>query len=157
MRRITVFLFLILVFQGCGGISMIGRGGTSDFYRSFFTEKIDKVKQVYASGDQAKALLILSKMPETTLLPAEKAMRRNLIGVIYFSQDDVEKAIEEFNVALSTSSIDRGLTAQIYLNLASCYYKKDMISKAYSELTSGEPKYLGLNERKKFALLKLDG
>ena len=154
MKRVIFFLFFILVFQGCSGISMIGGNGNSSFYRSFFSEKIEKVKQVYASGKKSEALLLLSEIPEGTLLPAEKAMRRNLIGVIYFSQNDLAKAIEEFNIALRTSSIDRGLTAQIYLNLASCYYKNDMLLKAYSELSLGEPEFLGIQERKKYGQLK---
>ena len=100
------------------------------------------------------ALAKLTKMSEESLMPTEKALKRNLIGVILFSRDKFEQAIFNFDIALSTSRLDESLTSQIQLNLASSYYKLNVPEKAYYILNSINIDTLKGGERDKFYKLK---
>jgi len=149
MRRILglLSLTLLLLLSSCG-VTMIKTGSRSDLYTETFITKLDSIKAKYRQGEGDVALKSLMEMPEEGLLPSEKAMRRNLIGVILFSKEDYEKAIFNFDLALSSSRLDEALTAQIHLNLASSYYKLGYMQKAfasaklsdYTKLTKPEAK-----------------
>lgn len=128
-----LFYFLIIVLAGCGGISVINRG-VENLYTPPFLAKIEQAKGAYGAGKQENALAILEQIKEETLLPSERAMKKNLIGVIKFSQNDYTQAIFNFNLALTTSSLDEKLTAQIHLNLASSYFKLNDIENTLSTL-----------------------
>mgnify|MGYP006428517805 FL=1 len=93
---IAQFLFLL----GCGGVSMIKSGFRSDLYTENFVATLENVKVNYRQGDSPLALKMLNSMQEAELLVSEKAMRRNLIGVILFSNANFEQAIFNFNLAL---------------------------------------------------------
>ena len=127
---IAQFLFLL----GCGGVSMIKSGFRSDLYTENFVATLENVKVNYRQGDSPLALKMLNSMQEAELLVSEKAMRRNLIGVILFSNANFEQAIFNFNLALSHSQLDLSLTSQIYLNLASSYYKLGFLEKSLVNL-----------------------
>lgn len=122
--------------SGCSGIKMLSGVNRSDLYTSPFVKKVDDIKAKYNRGQDMAALADLQAIDETALLPTEKALRRNLIGVIYFSKEKFEKAIFNFNQALTTSSLDKSLTAQINLNLASSYFKMGMSKQSYETLKS---------------------
>jgi tetratricopeptide (TPR) repeat protein len=149
----TPFILLMLshfLLIGCSGISMLQRGGGSNLYTEKFTTQIELIKELYGRGEVEEALAELQKMGEEELLPSERAMRRNLIGVILFSQERYEHAIYNFDLALTTSRLDRPLTAQIYLNLASSYYRLSMSERAYSALSQADFRVLHPTEAKKF-------
>lgn len=151
----TIFLSLLLMFAtGCGGIQVLGGAKKSDLYTADFLEKIGGIKERYRLGDGVNALVQLQNLDETNLLPTEKALKRNLIGVILFSERDYDQAIQSFELALSTSRLDEGLTAQIYLNLASSYYKLSFLEKAYITLDQADFKKLESEEVKKYHRLK---
>lgn len=132
MKKLILFVSLLALI-GCGGVSLISRG-TEDLYTPEFTLKIERAKGIYAAGNPDKALAQLNLIKDESLLPSERAMKRNLLGVIQFSGENFEQAIYEFNLALSTSSLDRKLTAQIQLNLGSSYYKLGDIDKTMATL-----------------------
>tara|TARA_Y100000768_G_C23985625_1_gene688662 strand:+ start:2008 stop:4017 length:2010 start_codon:yes stop_codon:yes gene_type:complete len=129
-----ISLSLLLFLSCCSDISMISRGAREDLYTSEFLSQIDSIKSTYKRGDAETALKKLKAFDETKMLPSEKAMRRNLIGVIYFGKANYEQAIFNFDQALATSRLDESLTAQIYLNLSSSYYKLGMSEKAFEVL-----------------------
>ncbi|MFT6068567.1 MAG: tetratricopeptide (TPR) repeat protein [Bacteriovoracaceae bacterium] len=154
MKRILLVLILSVV-VGCGGISMISGGSSrSDLYRQDFIKKISKIKTEYKQGHNKAALQSLKQIPEETLLPAERSLRRNLMGVIFFSENNFEQAIFNFDLALNTSRLDPALTSQIQLNLASSYFKLGFMDKSYAVLSQGDPKVLTKAEQKTFYKLK---
>ena len=132
---------------------MISRGSRDDLYSSEFLSQIDAIKTTYKRGDSATALQKLKAFDEKLMLPSEKAMRRNLIGVIYFSKANYEQAIFNFDQALATSRLDESLTAQIYLNLSSSYYKLGMNEKAFEVLKNAP--YTSLEEAESVKFHKL--
>lgn len=154
LKRTLVFI-LVATIVGCSGISMInGSGSRSDLYRNDYLKKITKIKTEYKQGHNDTALQALKAMPEETLLPAERALRRNLMGVIFFSEGNYEQAIFNFDLALTTSRLDPSLTSQIQLNLASSYFKLGFMDKSYAVLKMGDPKALKSVEQKTYYKLK---
>ncbi|GAB4404211.1 MAG: hypothetical protein OHK0056_00070 [Bacteriovoracaceae bacterium] len=103
-----------------------------ELYSENFIKQIDQVKSLFRVGQAEQALSSLKQIDENLLLPTEKASRRNLMGVIWFSKDNYEQAIYNFDLALQSSSLDPSLTSQIHLNLASSYFKLGNYEKAYS-------------------------
>ncbi len=151
---LSCFTFsLLLLLSCCSDISMISRGSRDDLYSSEFLSQIDAIKTTYKRGDSATALQKLKAFDEKLMLPSEKAMRRNLIGVIYFGKANYEQAIFNFDQALATSRLDESLTAQIYLNLSSSYYKLGMNEKAFEVLKSAP--YTSLEEAESVKFHKL--
>lgn len=152
MKHPILYLILILSILSCScsGISMLGSGDISNLYGEEFMTEIEAVKAKYSQGRATEALEELQRMDEEKLLPSEKALRRNLIGVILFSQGKTEQAILNFDIALTNSRLDRPLTAQVYLNLASSYFRLEMNERASSSLSQADFRLLQPDEAKKF-------
>ncbi|MCK5073340.1 MAG: ABC transporter substrate-binding protein [Bacteriovoracaceae bacterium] len=151
---ITYILLTSSLFTACSNIRILGGGKRSDLYRSGFLKQVKVVKGHYARGNSDKAVQILNAMSTEELLPAERAFRKNLVGVILFSNGKYEEAISAFEGALVTSSIDEALTSQVYLNLASSYFKLDFSEKAFIMTEKSDFKMLSNNEAKKYHFLK---
>src|SRR6056300_605263 len=156
MRSLTsLFLVtLLLLFQGCSGISMISPQDVKDLYTDKFLLDVGAIKEQYRQGRYEMALVNLQKIDENKLLPSERSLRRNLIGVIYFSKAQFEQAIYHFELAIVTAGLDRSLNAQIKLNLASSYFKLGFMDKAYSVTEGDDYRQLKSKEKKKFQLLR---
>jgi ABC-type branched-subunit amino acid transport system substrate-binding protein len=147
----SIISFLVLaIFVGCSGISMIEKGVPKGIYGDKFLELIGSVKEQYKQGQTDAAMTRLKAMNEEKLLPSERALRRNLIGVIFFAKENYEQSIFNFDLALATSRLDKSLTAQIYLNLASSYYKLGFMDKSFSTLSISDFRYLHKSEAKKY-------
>jgi ABC-type branched-subunit amino acid transport system substrate-binding protein len=149
MKNILKILILI-TFVSCSGVSMLSGSDPKDLYSEKFMTFINGVKEEYKKGQSEVALKKLQAYKTDELLPTEKALRRNLIGVINFSEKNYEQAIYHFEMALSKSRLDKGLTAQIQLNLSSSYFKLGYLDKAYATLGICEFKNLQKEENKKF-------
>ena len=154
MKTNLLIALLFVFYAGCSGISVLNKDSTEHLYSKKFLEKVAMVKEIYRKGDIQGAILELKKMEQTPLLPIEKAYRRNLLGVIYFAQENYEQAVFNFDLGLANSRLDHNLTAQLYLNLASSYYKLGYNEKAYSTLTISDFTKLGAAEEKKYHHLK---
>lgn len=148
-----LLILISLFISGCSGIKLLS-GSRSDLYSEKFLQKINEVKSNYKIGNSDKAMSLLNNIDEQVLLPTERALRRNLIGVIFFSKNNYEQSIFNFEQALSTSRLDEGLTAQIYLNLSSSYFKLGFLEKSYQSLITGNPKSLSPAEAKKYYKLR---
>tara|TARA_R110000868_G_scaffold334495_2_gene595199 strand:- start:2511 stop:4493 length:1983 start_codon:yes stop_codon:yes gene_type:complete len=152
LRIVLACLFLTLT--SCGGIQLLSMKDTSHLYSEQFMAQINKVKTHYRAGRSQEALNELKAMDEQKLAPSERAMRRNLMGVINFSGKSYEQAIFNFDQALTTSGEDEGLTAQIRLNLASSHYKLGFMDRAYAALIVANPKALEAAEARKYYQLR---
>ena len=145
-----IAITLLFAFSSCTGISLLSGGDPSDLYSEKFMTFINAVKGDYKNGQSEIALKKLQAYQTETLLPTEKALRRNLIGVINFGEKNYEQAIYNFEMALSSSRLDKNLTSQIQLNLGSSYYKMGYLDKAYAALSVADFRNLGPAESKKF-------
>jgi len=123
---------------------------TSKLYKQDFLQKINAAKEKVRQGKTDVALKDLAAMKETNLSPAEKATRKNLMGVINFSTKKFEVATKHFEEALLVAKEDPALEAQIYLNLGSAYYKMNQNEKALATLSLANYKNLQDGEAKKF-------
>ena len=130
----SIIYTILLLLYSCSGIKMLNGPKRSDLYTPAFIAQVNGIKASYNNGNDEIALQKLMGIREEGLLPAEKALRRNLIGVINFSRGNFEKAIYNFNQAMSFSSEDESLNAQIKLNLSSSYFKISDKNKAYENL-----------------------
>lgn len=127
----TILLTILFVLTACSGITMLSQK-KEELYSEAFVKKIEVVKSLFRQGQSDQALATLKQIDENLLLPTEKASRRNLMGVIWFSKENFEQAIYNFDQALQTSALDQSLTSQIHLNLASSYFKLGNFEKAYA-------------------------
>jgi ABC-type branched-subunit amino acid transport system substrate-binding protein len=123
---------------------------TTKLYRQEFLQKINIVKEKVRQNKHDAALKELANIKEDTLSVPEKATKKNLAGVIYFSTKKYELAIKNFDEAIALSKQDPGLEAQAYLNLGSTYYKMNQNEKALATLSLGNYKNLQDAEAKKY-------
>lgn len=156
MKSLLV-LSLFLSVTSCSGVSMItpdrkvaDNVDTSKLYRQDFLQKINAAKEKVRQGKNDVALKDLGAMKEANLSTAEKATRKNLIGVINFSSKKFDVASKNFEEALLLAKEDPALEAQIYLNLGSAYYKMNQNEKALATLSQANYKNLQDGEAKKF-------
>ncbi len=156
MKSLLV-LSLFLSISSCSGVSMItpdrkvaDNVDTSKLYRQEFLQKINSAKEKFRRGKKEAALKDLGEMNDSKLLTAERATRKNLIGVINFSSKKYETSVVSFEEALLLAKEDPALEAQIYLNLGSAYYKLNENEKALSTLSLANYKNLQDGEAKKF-------
>lgn len=151
---IGLALILTLFLTGCSGIRMLSGPSQKDLYSNDFLAKVEQIKTQYRRGEVSQALQALQKIDESTLRSTEKALRRNLIGVIYFGKQNYEQAIFNFNQGLSTSEDDPALGGQIRLNLAGSYYKLGMVEKAFEIMQGAQFESLAPGDLEKFHKLR---
>ena len=128
MKISLAILFLTFATVSCSGVKMITperrvaeNVDTSKLYKQTFLQKINAIKEKVRLGKGDVALKDLAAMPEDGLSLAERATRKNLIGVINFSKKNFEVATKNFEEALSIAKEDPGLESQIGLNLGSAF------------------------------------
>jgi len=153
IKNLFLLILLSISIISCSGIKLISGGIDKNLYSKEFLVKIDDIKRAYSQGNSELALEKLSQMDSSNLMPVEDSLRRNLIGVILFSKDQYEKAIYNFNLGLEGSAFDFSLNAQIFLNLASSYYKLGFYEKSLDAIRNSKFEYLNINDAKKHHLL----
>jgi ABC-type branched-subunit amino acid transport system substrate-binding protein len=144
MKRYFLHLFIGLIIIGCSGISII-----TGQYSDEFLKKVEEVKIIYKQGENELALRKLNAISDQNLNKAERAMKYNLIGVIYFSDFNYQTAIKNFNEALVTADADTALKAQIKLNLASAYFKMANYRESFAYIRDVNYRVLKQKERMK--------
>ena len=157
MKISLAILFLTFATISCSGVKMITperrvaeNVDTSKLYKQTFLQKINAIKEKVRLGKGDIALKDLAAMPEEGLSLAERATRKNLIGVINFSKKNFDVASKNFEEALAISKEDPGLESQIGLNLGSAHYKMNQNEKALATLSQVNYKNLQDGEAKKF-------
>ncbi len=153
IKNFILVIVILVSFISCSGIKTISGGLNRNLYSKEFLIKINGIKNIYSRGNSNLALERLSKIDIATIKPIENSLRRNLIGVILFSQGEFEKAIYNFNLAVDGSRVDPSLGAQIYLNLASSYYKLGFNEKSLAAIKDSNFENLNSNDAKKHHLL----
>jgi ABC-type branched-subunit amino acid transport system substrate-binding protein len=153
----VIILGMFLLASSCSGVSMItperkvaDNVDTTKLYRQEFLQKINSVKEKSRQGKNDLALKEINAIKEDGLSPAEKATKKNLTGVIYFSNKKYETAAKNFEEAIPFAKEDPGLEAQAYLNLGSAYYKLNQNEKALATLSLANYKNLQDAEAKKY-------
>jgi hypothetical protein len=155
MAKNLIFIFTLLLSFSCGNVKLLNDKKPEEIYSETFLDKLKKARIHLAKKDYQAAIKIMNSDAEKNLSKSELAMQKNFLGVIYFTQNDYEKALYHFNIALGHSNEDRNLTNQIYLNQASCYFRLDKYD--LLEVSHGKiiVEALTAEEKKKFALLGL--
>ena len=152
MLRIVSYLICILLIYSCSNIKMLT---PEDIYSPEFLQKIQSIQLIYKDGDKNAALEKLNAINDLEATDAELAKKYNFVGIIYFSQQNFDTAIENFEMARNKTRIDRVLTSQVYLNLASSYYKKDLYERAYSYLEQVDKDVFSTKEETNYYKLRL--
>ena len=151
MKFIVHLALLLVLLTSCSGIKILSE---QDIYPPEFLKKIDGIQTIYRDGDKQTAINKLLGMNDQELTTDEKSKKYNLLGVFVFSRQDHEQALNYFNEARRFVSKDKALQAQIYLNIASTYYKQNQFQKSYQELQNVEVEALSIAENEKYYLLK---
>lgn len=133
--------------MSCSGVQMLNQ---KNLYSKDFLAQINSIELIFRDGDKAAALNRLNTMNDTLLNANEKAKKLNLIGIIQFSQADIDAAVKSFQAANQVVDNDYRLKSQIGLNLASCYFKKTEFDLAYSVLEDTEVNNLTDLDKEKF-------
>lgn len=150
----ALLIFALLLFSGCSGINMLSGSSRDDLYSQDFLARVEEIKTKYRKGQVAQALKGLQQIPEEGLRPTEKALRRNLIGVIFFGKENYEQAIFNFNQGLVDASDDPSLLAQLKLNLGGSYFKLGMTEKAFQVMEGADYDSLSAADLVKFHKLR---
>ena len=148
MRYVYGFLFT-LIFISCSALD-IKVLNERDYYSESFLKKIESIQIIYQDGDRRLALKKLDAIADETITVAEQAKKYNLKGVMTYSLGDYDKAIDQFNKAKALVQKDEFLANNIYLNLASSYFKKNELKKVDEYLSSIDPSYLKDKEKQNF-------
>lgn len=156
MKRIIASL-LFIGLTACSGVKMItpnrklaDKVDTSKLYKQSFLQKMNEVKEEFRHGKHDQALKELTTMKEDGMSSAERSTKKNLIGVIHFSQKNYEAAAKNFEESLAISKEDPSLESQVYLNLGSTYYKMNQNDRALATLSLADYHNLQDNEAKKY-------
>ena len=154
MKRLVINLLYLTIttvwLSSCANISMLNQ----NFYTPEFLAKIESIQLIYKDGDKQSALMKLRGMSDEGLRRDELAKKYNLLGIMYFSQSDINTAIENFQKAKNFIDKDRYLSSQISLNLASSYLRNDQLDVAKPVLESINPEYFSDKEKEKYWKLK---
>ncbi len=129
---------------------MIEPGARKDLYSKEFLYQVEQVKEAFSQGRIDDAISILNRIDEKTINTTERALKKNLQGVVDFSRGEYELAINYFRSGLESSSLDRSLTAQLNLNLASAFYKMEDFVKAYAVIKVANEQFLTQGEKVKY-------
>lgn len=152
---IKIILFL-LFFIGCSGNSKKNQSAESKIDNPQFLAEIELAKKSYQAGDFNGSLTKLNSINEQKLPQMEKAIRRNLMGVIFFGQGNYEKAAYNFELASSNASADKVFNSQILLNLGSSYYKLGFMEKTLKSLSACDFNSLNAKEYSNYHRLRYD-
>jgi outer membrane PBP1 activator LpoA protein len=155
MQRTVQFLIYIIIASylvACSGVRMLT---PEEIYSPEFLKRIEGIHTIYKDGDKRGALDKLNAMNDLELSEAELAKKYNFIGIIFFSEQDYDTAIEKFELARAKARLDMNLQAQVNLNIASSYYKKSLLEKSFAYTDLVNVKALKEDETEKYFKLRL--
>lgn len=143
-------LFILLILSSCSGVKFLtNQNNKGELYSEDFSNLITNIKQYYRQGEIKVAFKMLKEMEEEKLSISELAFRRNVMGVMYFAEENFEQAIFNFNIGVTYNTLDKSLQAQLYLNLASSYFKLSLFEKSFEVSHEIKFEYLSNPEARK--------
>lgn len=153
VKHVILYILLGLFIAACSGVRMLT---PEEIYSPEFLKRIEGIQTIYRDGDKKTAIEKLNAMNDLEISEAEVAKKYNFLGIIYFSQQDYDTAIEKFEAARGRARLDLNLKAQVHLNIASSYFKKGLYEKAFSYIEQVDKDTLfNAQEKKKYYQLKL--
>ena len=117
VRNILLLAFLA-IWASCSNIKMLTQ---EEIYSAKFLKKIEGIQLIYRDGDKNGALRKLGELNDVNLSTVEKAKKYNFIGVIHFSNENYNAAIENFLIAKENIGVDKNLNRRDYWNT---YFEK---------------------------------
>ena len=148
-----MLLLILLFFISCSGITPLSVEDRSSLYSENFLSLAEQVNQYEKNGDYSQALSLIVALDETALSVEEQSMRRNLMGQIHLSENNYEKAIFNFDLALAIPSKDIVLKSQILLNLGHSYYKLGIFEKTIEYIDQINVNILSKEDQSNYYLL----
>ena len=140
--RLTFMIFLC----SCAGITTLEKVDRTKLYNPDFLEKVSLVNELINSSNLASAESELMAMEESSLSSNEISLKRYLLGRFYLELQDTEKAVFNFELALSGAGEDRVLASQSYLGLAIGYYRLGIYDRSLDNLTKLNNQDLSVKE-----------
>jgi tetratricopeptide (TPR) repeat protein len=146
LRHLIQFILLIII-TACSGIKPITERAT---YSEKFLVQIQKAQTLYKGQKNKDAIANLNLLKDEQLTNDEKALKYNWIGIIYFADNSFEKAMVNFNKAISFPTRDQTLSAQINLNISSTFFKLNQIEDAFVYIKNTDDVFLNEIEKDKY-------
>jgi ABC-type branched-subunit amino acid transport system substrate-binding protein len=157
MKYLIILAFLFI--SGCSNVSVIRPGeesGAPVDYGNEYLSKITKIKETFKQGKHDQAVKELIAMSDSSMNEAQRAMRKNLLGVFYFQLKKYDLAIASFQAAKELAKIDMTLYQQVLINNSSTFFKLNNLTAANQNLNEIDMKYLVREEQEKYFLLMLN-
>lgn len=146
MAKILI-ISIVLIILSCSGISTLNKIDRSKLYSSEFLETVSLINKLIEQKQLNKAQAQLTSLDESSLSSNEISLKRYLLGRIYLGIEDTEKAILNFELALSGAGEDKILTSQSFLGLAFGYYKIGIYDRSLENLKQLNLEYLTAAEK----------
>jgi hypothetical protein len=125
-------------------------------YGSEYLTKITKIKETFKQDKHDQAIKELIAMSDSNMSDAQRAMRKNLLGVFYFQLKKYDLAISSFVAAKEIAKVDMTLYQQVLINISSTYFKLNNLTSANESLREIDIQYLVREEQEKYFLLMLN-
>jgi hypothetical protein len=144
-KVLITFLFIFL--YSCSGITPLNQIDRSSLYSSKFLESVSVTNELIDQSYFDEARAQLAQMDENDLSINEISLKRYLLGRLYLGLDDNEKAIFNFELALSGAGKDNVLISQTFLGLSIGYYKIGIYDRSLESLTKINNQHLSPSEK----------
>ena len=149
MAYVFIVFWVTISLLGCSTVTNL-KSTEEKSYTPVFLTKIEQVKASYKKGHYQTALTELGRVRGEQYSPIERAYANNLMGIIYFSMNDLGRSESSFLEALSLYNYRSFLRARIHLNLAGLYYKKNLYRKSYEYLVQMDTDLLEGKDRDQY-------
>ncbi len=133
---VKLFLsILILVLVSCAGITPLNKADRAKLYSADFLGTVSSITNLIDQKLLEEAQRELSKLDENELSVNEVSLKRYLLGRFYLGVEDTEKAIFNFELALSGAGEDSILISQALLGLSIGYFRLGIYDRSLDSLT----------------------
>ena len=147
-RIIQCFLLTFLV--SCGGVQFINQVNRDQYYSRDFLNTVQQINALFKVENYSKVREVLASMDDTLLRPSEIAMKRNFEGQSYLLEGNNEKALLNFELALSIEFKDNTLRSQILINSANANYNLGLYQQSLEILSDVRLELVPKSNRIKF-------
>ena len=122
MLKIIQFIYLFFLIS-CSGVKTLKSVDRNELYSADFLHTVREVNDLLNKKKLGEVEVALKEIDENNLSPNEVSLKRYLLGRFYLGYNDIEKAIFNFELALSGAGDDLILESQACLGLSVGYFK----------------------------------